>query len=61
MQENNNTEFKREFVDEIKKTVIAFANTAGGKIYIGIDDDGRTVGVSDPHLKLSETPSQERL
>ncbi|MDO5150977.1 MAG: putative DNA binding domain-containing protein [Oscillospiraceae bacterium] len=48
MQENNNTEFKREFVDEIKKTVIAFANTAGGKIYIGIDDDGRTVGVSDP-------------
>ena len=48
MLENNNTEFKREFVDEVKKTVIAFANTAGGKIYIGVDDDGSAVGVSDP-------------
>lgn len=48
MLENNNTEFKREFVDEVKKTVIAFANTAGGKIYIGVDDDGSAVGVPDP-------------
>ncbi len=48
MLENNNTEFKREFVDEVKKTVIAFANTVGGKIYIGVDDDGSAVGVSDP-------------
>lgn len=48
MLENNNTEFKREFVDEVKKTVIAFANTAGGKIYIGVDDDRSAVGVSDP-------------
>lgn len=58
MLENNNTEFKREFVDEIKKTVIAFANTAGGKIYIGVDDDGNAIGLPDPDsvmLKCSNT------
>ena len=41
------TEFKREYIDDIKKTVIAFANTAGGRIYIGIADNGEAVGVSD--------------
>lgn len=45
--ENVNTEFKRIYVDDIKKTVIAFANTNGGKIYIGIEDDGTVVGVED--------------
>ena len=47
MLENKTTEFKREFVDEIKKTVIAFANTDGGNIYIGIADNGDIIGVND--------------
>ena len=46
--EDKTTEFKREYTDGIKNTVVAFANTDGGKIYIGIDDTGRPVGVSDP-------------
>lgn len=41
------TEFKRDYVDDIKKTVIAFANTSGGTLYIGIDDSGQAVGVGD--------------
>ncbi len=45
--ENTTTEFKREYVDDIKKTVIAFANTNGGKVYIGIEDDGTIVGAPD--------------
>ena len=47
LSENLTNEFKKEYVDDIKKTVIAFANTNGGKIYIGIEDDGTSVGVSD--------------
>ena len=47
MIENKTTEFKREFVDEIKKTVIAFANTDGGNIYIGIADNGDIIGVNN--------------
>ena len=48
MSENDVTEFKREYTDEIRKTVIAFANTIGGKIYIGIADDGSIIGVEQP-------------
>ena len=32
--ENLNTEFKREYTEEIKKTIVAFANTTGGTLYI---------------------------
>ncbi|MEE0060251.1 MAG: putative DNA binding domain-containing protein [Acutalibacteraceae bacterium] len=47
MLENKNTEFKREFVDEIKKTIVAFANTDGGTLYVGINDDGTVSGIED--------------
>jgi len=47
MNESKTIEFKREYTDNIKKTVAAFANSDGGTIYIGIQDDGTAVGVSD--------------
>lgn len=47
-QESQTIEFKENYTDDIKKTVVAFANTDGGTIYIGIDDDGNIVGVNDP-------------
>lgn len=47
MFENKTTEFKREYTDDIKYAVIAFANTDGGKIYIGLNDDGTVLGVKD--------------
>lgn len=58
MRENNNTEFKREFVDDIKKTVVAFANSDGGTLYIGINDDGTVNQISDTDacmLKVTNT------
>lgn len=45
--EDKFTEFKREYTDTIKYTVVAFANTEGGKIYIGVNDDGSVQGVPD--------------
>ena len=45
MLEDKTTEFKREYKDDIKYSVVAFANTDGGKIYIGIEDDGTVCGV----------------
>lgn len=47
-QEGLNIEYKRDYIDEIKKTVIAFANTSGGKVYIGIDDNGDIIGIQNP-------------
>ena len=46
--ENERLEYKRELTEVVKKEVIAFANTLGGDIYIGIEDDGSVVGVAEP-------------
>ena len=45
--ESENLEFKSRITDEIYKEVIAFANTDGGVIYAGIDDDGNIVGLEN--------------
>jgi ATP-dependent DNA helicase RecG len=45
--ENPTTELKREYTEEIKKTIVAFANTAGGILYIGINDDKTIIGVNN--------------
>ena len=45
--ENESIEYKREYVDDICKEVIAFANTNGGKLLIGVDDSGNPVGLED--------------
>ena len=47
MIENEVCEFKSEYTDNIIKTVIAFANTDGGKILVGYNDDGTSVGLKD--------------
>lgn len=43
--ETENIEFKSRFTDDLYKEVIAFANTDGGVIYIGIDNEGNAVGI----------------
>lgn len=51
--ENLDIEFKEIYVDDIKKEVIAFANTSGGTVYVGIRKDGTIAGVEDPdHVML---------
>lgn len=45
--ENERIEYKVQMVDDVYKEVIAFANTEGGMIYIGIDDNGNAVGIED--------------
>ncbi len=45
--ETEKIEFKLQFTDELYKEVIAFANTDGGVIYIGIDNDGNVVGIDN--------------
>ena len=48
MIEGSSVEFKREFVEDIRLTVLAFANTDGGTLYIGVENDGTVRGVDDP-------------
>jgi predicted HTH transcriptional regulator len=48
--EGKTLEFKRDLSSPkpLIKTLVAFANTAGGKLVIGIDDDKKVVGVDQP-------------
>ena len=45
--ETENIEFKAQFTEDIYKEVIAFANTNGGIVYVGIDNNGNAVGLTD--------------
>ena len=45
--ESKTIEFKREYTDDLKYAVVAFENTDGGKIYIGINDDGSVQGIQN--------------
>ena len=46
--ETDMVEFKREYSRSVLKAVVAFANTHGGMVFIGIEDDGTVCGVEDP-------------
>ena len=48
--EGKQLEFKRDLSSprNLLKTLVAFANSAGGRLVIGVDDDRKLVGVSDP-------------
>jgi ATP-dependent DNA helicase RecG len=49
LSEGKTLEFKRDLssLKPILKTLVAFANTAGGTLLIGRDNDGKIVGVDD--------------
>ena len=45
--EDEHTELKRELIDEIKSEIIAFLNSDGGIIYVGVEDDGSIIGINN--------------
>ena len=45
--ESERIEYKYQLIDDIYKEVIAFANTDGGIIYLGIDDKGNLIGIDN--------------
>ena len=47
-RESETVELKEIVVDDIKKEIVAFANSAGGVLYIGVADDGSIAGVENP-------------
>ncbi len=57
--EGEDIEFKRSLSErkEILETICAFANTKGGTILIGVEDDGRIVGVDIGKLTIEKLVS----
>ena len=54
LKESNILEFKREINDSIIKEVIAFANTSGGTILVGYEDDGTPYGLTNAKEDLEK-------
>jgi ATP-dependent DNA helicase RecG len=56
-QESDTIELKRELNKNIKKEIVAFANTKGGTIFIGIDDDGSIIGLNNANKNVEAISS----
>lgn len=56
--ENQNIEFKESWRDEYLKWICGFANAQGGKIYIGVRDDGSVCGLDDSKRLMEDIPNK---
>lgn len=59
-KESQTVEFKESWRDSYLKIICAFANTDGGKLIIGVRDDGKIIGVKDPKKLLKTLPDKIR-
>src|SRR5574344_2847608 len=60
ISESQNIEFKQSWRDEYIKWLSAFGNTDGGKLYIGVDDDGKIKGIDNAKKLLEDIPNKAR-
>ena len=58
--ENEYTELKSELTKDIKKEIVAFANSKGGTIYIGVNDDGTIKGLNNVSKDIEALSSMIR-
>jgi predicted HTH transcriptional regulator len=51
--EGKTLDYKRDLSssDRVLRTLVAYANSAGGAVVIGVDDDHNVVGVNDPDME----------
>ena len=59
-QESETVELKQIVVEDIKKEIIAFVNSSGGILYVGISDDGSVVGVENPDMAMQQISNMVR-
>lgn len=52
MIENQDVEFKKIWKDEWLEWICGFANTTGGLLYIGVDDNGKVIGLGNTAQRL---------
>jgi ATP-dependent DNA helicase RecG len=56
--EHQTIEYKQSWQDEYLKTIAAFANGNGGKLYIGINDDGKPIEIKNSKKLLEDLPNK---
>ena len=53
--ETETTELKQKLTETLVKEIVAFLNTAGGTIYVGVDDKGKVCGIDKLDENLKKT------
>jgi len=53
-EESSQVELKREVNADFKKEVVAFANSDGGEIFVGVEKNGTVVGVADSDAVMAQ-------
>jgi ATP-dependent DNA helicase RecG len=43
--ESERVEFKQSFSEELIETIVAFSNSSGGTIFVGINNQGEIIGI----------------
>jgi len=59
-REQQNIEWKESWREEYFKWICGFANAQGGRIYLGKNDDGHVVGLTNIRKLLEDLPNQVR-
>lgn len=60
MAESQNIEWKESWRDEYLKWICGFANAQGGIIFIGKNDNGNVVGISNAKKLMEDIPNKAR-
>lgn len=60
LYENETVELKEIYTADLKKEIIAFANTNGGTIYIGVHDSGEIIGVDNADFVMQQISNSLR-
>ncbi len=59
-KESQTVEYKQDWREDCLKTVSAFANSSGGVLYIGLNDQGKSLGVKNAKKLLEDIPNTIR-
>lgn len=60
LYESETVELKEIYTSDLKKEIVAFANTNGGTIYIGVQDDGVIIGVENSDFVMQQISNSLR-
>lgn len=60
LYESETVELKEIYTADLKKEIVAFANTNGGTIYIGVQDSGEIVGIDNADFVMQQISNSLR-
>lgn len=60
LYESESVELKEIYTSDLKKEIVAFANTSGGTVYIGVQDNGTIIGLDNADFIIQQIANSIR-